>query len=167
MLSFRPATRDDIPTLRKLADTIWHACYADMLSRGQIEHMLAWMYAAETLERQMEAGVGWELAVDAEGNAVGFLSTTLDAGAERMELNKLYLLPAYHGRGNGQALLRHVLAKARAAGTREVHLRVNKRNQRAIAAYERAGFRTRQSLVQDIGGGFVMDDFIMARTCID
>lgn len=165
MLSFRPATRDDIPILRKLADTIWHACYADMLSRGQIEHMLAWMYAAETLERQMERGVAWELALDAEGAPVGFLSTTHDAASGRMELNKLYLLPALQGRGNGQAMLQRVLVKAAAAGASEVHLRVNKGNRRAITAYERAGFRIRESLVQDIGGGFVMDDFVMVRAC--
>lgn len=165
MLSFRPATRADIPTIRTLADTIWRACYADLLPPGQIEHMLAWMYAEETIQRQLDSGVGWELALDETGTPVGFLSTTHDAGSRRMELNKLYLLPAWHGRGNGQAMLQRVLAGAVSAGVREVHLRVNKGNRRAIAAYERAGFQVRESLVQDIGGGFVMDDFVMVRSC--
>jgi hypothetical protein len=40
---------------------------------------------------------------------------------------------------------------------------VNKRNTRAIAAYQRNGFVTADSVVTDIGGGFVMDDYIMAK----
>jgi RimJ/RimL family protein N-acetyltransferase len=40
---------------------------------------------------------------------------------------------------------------------------VNKRNEPAIAAYLKAGFRIEKEAVFDIGGGFVMDDFLMVR----
>ena len=40
---------------------------------------------------------------------------------------------------------------------------VNKRNARAIAAYQRNGFVIADSVVTDIGSGFVMDDYIMAK----
>ena len=33
----------------------------------------------------------------------------------------------------------------------------------AIAAYRKHGFEVRDSIVKAIGGGFVMDDYIMAR----
>jgi hypothetical protein len=42
-------------------------------------------------------------------------------------------------------------------------LAVNKRNARPIAAYQRNGFAVIQSVMTDFGGGFVMDDFIMAK----
>ena len=64
-------------------------------------------------------------------------------------------------------MLARVLANAAAGGAREVHLRVNKANRRAIAAYERAGFRLDRPDVRDIGGGFVMDDFIYVRSLAD
>ena len=42
-------------------------------------------------------------------------------------------------------------------------LSVNKRNAKAIAAYHRNGFVIAESVVTDIGGGFVMDDYVMAK----
>ena len=42
-------------------------------------------------------------------------------------------------------------------------LNVNKNNDRAISAYVRNGFVVREAVVVDIGGGFVMDDYIMAK----
>ena len=42
-------------------------------------------------------------------------------------------------------------------------LRVNKRNERAQEAYKAAGFAKERALVTDIGGGFVMDDFVFRR----
>ena len=47
---------------------------------------------------------------------------------------------------------------------KEVRLQVNKANVRAQRAYERFGFVRIEEAVFDIGGGFVMDDYIMARS---
>jgi hypothetical protein len=40
---------------------------------------------------------------------------------------------------------------------------VNKANARAIMAYKRNGFVITESVITDIGGGFVMDDYVMAK----
>jgi len=42
-----------------------------------------------------------------------------------------------------------------------VFLTVNKNNRPAIRAYEKNGFAITDSVVTDIGQGFVMDDYIM------
>ena len=52
---------------------------------------------------------------------------------------------------------------ARARGCAALVLNVNKRNAQAIRAYERSGFTAREAVVVDIGGGFVMDDYVMAK----
>jgi ribosomal protein S18 acetylase RimI-like enzyme len=72
------------------------------------------------------------------------------------------VLPEVQGRGFGKALLARVGALARTLGARKVWLQVNKNNASAIRAYERAGYVVERAAVFDIGGGFVMDDFIMA-----
>ncbi|MDD3441568.1 MAG: GNAT family N-acetyltransferase, partial [Kiritimatiellae bacterium] len=48
-------------------------------------------------------------------------------------------------------------------GCRELWLTVNKHNTGSIAFYERMGFRKTGALVTDIGHGFVMDDWRMAK----
>jgi ribosomal protein S18 acetylase RimI-like enzyme len=111
----------------------------------------------------MADGVIWEAAW-LDNEMVGFHSCTLDADEQRLKLNKLYLLPELQGSGLGQQLLERVHALGAQHGARQGWLQVNKNNARAIRAYERAGYEVERSAVFDIGGGFVMDDFIMTRT---
>ncbi len=46
---------------------------------------------------------------------------------------------------------------------RTLWLQVNKRNTDAIGFYRSAGFEVIREAVMDIGGGFVMDDYLMAK----
>jgi len=50
------------------------------------------------------------------------------------------LLPGAQGRGHGRALVETVCAALRAAGSSGVHLGVQRRNERALGFYPRAGF---------------------------
>ena len=50
-----------------------------------------------------------------------------------------------------------------AAFPKALVLAVNKANAKAISAYTKYGFRIREAIVQDIGGGFVMDDYVMVK----
>ena len=79
------------------------------------------------------------------------------------ELHKIYLLPEWWGRGVGAWLLAELCRRAKEAGATCVWLRVNKRNVRAQKAYRAAGFANVRALCTDIGGGFVMDDFVFER----
>lgn len=162
LLAFRPAGVADIPAIQALADRIWRESYAAMLPPAQIDYMLDWMYGTGKIAGELASGVIWELA-EVGCVASGYLSvTTKDFG--HAELNKLYLLPTLQGRGHGQAMLARALAIARDRQATALTLRVNKNNTRALRAYERAGFRTVDSIVADIGGGFVMDDWVLARS---
>jgi ribosomal protein S18 acetylase RimI-like enzyme len=161
-LTFRRADAADIPRLRTLAEEIWRAVYPPIIGAVQVEYMLARMYAAETIARELAAGVVWEIA-ELGGAAAGFLAVSLEEGA-RAKLHKLYLQPAWHGAGHGQGMIARAEALALALGARELFLQVNKQNTRALRAYERAGFRVEREAVFSIGSGFVMDDYILAKT---
>jgi ribosomal protein S18 acetylase RimI-like enzyme len=120
------------------------------------------MYGAGEILAQLRAGVPWEIVED-DGTAVGFLSFSLEPDG-RAKLHKMYLLPGHQHRGIGQRLLAHVCKRASALGASEVWLQVNKRNARAVGAYLKAGFRIEKEAVFDIGHGFAMDDYVMARS---
>lgn len=151
----------DAALLRSLAERIWWGCYPGIISDEQIAYMLGWMYAEEKIVGEIEAGVVWELAWLGE-TPVGFFAVEA-AEAEAAKLHKLYLLPELHGRGHGQTMLARVDEVARASGAAELWLQVNKQNTRALRAYERAGFQRVKEAVAEIGGGFVMDDYILSR----
>lgn len=158
----RRANEDDIPLIQRLARQIWYESYAEMLDPKQIEYMLHWMYRNDELRAQLQSGVDWQL-VEWQGAVCGYLSTTWHVETRQLELNRLYLDRAHQGKGIGNTLLATVLEKAAALGAHKIHLRVNKRNHRAIRAYHRAGFEIRESLVKEIGQGFIMDDYIMVH----
>jgi len=161
-LAIRSASEAEIPALRMLAEKIWRESYATLLTPGQIDYMLAWMYAPEAIARELREGVIWEIAW-LDGEMIGFHSCTFEPETRRLKLNKLYLLPEQQGLGFGQQLLERVHVVAAQRGAVAVWLQVNKQNARALRAYERAGYTVERSAVFDIGGGYVMDDFILTR----
>ena len=161
-MQIRPATEADIPVLRDLAQRIWRECYTGIIAVEQIEFMLGWMYSEEEIRRQLAAGVPWGIA-ELEGEPVGYLSWQREEDG-RVKISKLYVLPQRQRRGFGRQMLEHICEQSRAVGAHAVWLQVNKRNERAISAYLKAGFHIEKEAVVDIGGGFVMDDYLMARS---
>lgn len=158
----RRALEEDLPAIAALAGVIWRAVYPDLITLEQIEYMLARMYAVEELVRQVRQGtVFLRLLVDER--LVGFVAHSPTANPAERKLDKLYILPNYQRHGHGSRLLSHVVDASQALGCTSLMLTVNKRNTKAIAAYEKNGFVIRESIVADIGGGFVMDDYLMAR----
>jgi len=161
MIIFRAASVYDIETLRQLARKIWTEAYADLLSPEQITYMLHLMYSYKTIENEMHNGVMWEFIQEGETH-VGFISTTIEGTA--LKLNKLYIIPSWQGKGLGQQALDHVKQTARNKGLKSLYLTVNKGNCNAIKAYEKAGMCRIDSKIFDIGGGYVMDDYIYSYT---
>ncbi|MBR2480216.1 MAG: GNAT family N-acetyltransferase, partial [Clostridia bacterium] len=62
--------------------------------------------------------------------------------------------------GIAQMLLNVLVDRLKENGLIEMYLTVNKGNLRAIRAYERFGFIRTDSIITDIGNGFVMDDYV-------
>ena len=160
-LQIRRATLEDLPAISELAGRIWRAHYPGILSGAQIEYMLHRMYDVDQLRRDLAAGVVYELVGEGE-RALGFCGYEQLSGGE-LKLHKLYVEVSEHGRGIGSMVLRHVEEEARRRGLSRVVLGVNRFNEKAIRAYRRNGFAIREELKTDIGGGFVMDDFIMEK----
>ena len=157
----RAARLEDLVTVRALAREIWPMCYRGIISAGQIAYMLERMYSLEQLRAEMAAGIAFDLLLEGQ-SPIGFASYGGTETSGECKLHKLYLRPSHHGRGLGSLLLRHVIDAVKGRGFSTLILSVNKHNAAAIAAYRRNGFVTREEVVIDISGGFVMDDYVMA-----
>ncbi|MCW5558857.1 MAG: GNAT family N-acetyltransferase, partial [Verrucomicrobiae bacterium] len=114
----------------------------------------------QQLTGQIRRGVDFRIA-EIAGRPAGYVAWEVLPDGVTAHLHKLYLLPECHGQGFGQQMLQEVMAAAAARGCQRVELRVNKGNAPALRSYGRAGFETADSVVTDIGGGFVMDDYIL------
>jgi GNAT superfamily N-acetyltransferase len=156
------AVAADAEALSALAGVIWRPHYADIISPAQIEYMLRQRYEPALIRAQIARGIAWDkLLVD--GRIIAYASYFPDDNAREMKLDKLYVHPDHQRCGYGGLLISRALGAARRAGCTTLTLAVNKANARAIAAYAKYGFRIRDSVVQEIGGGFVMDDYIMVK----
>ena len=85
-------------------------------------------------KRKIEKRIGEYTRVLLGGETAAFYRFVPDG--DRMELDDLYVLPAFRGRGIGTAILRRCLAEGK-----PVYFYVFNENARAVALYEREGFR--------------------------
>jgi ribosomal protein S18 acetylase RimI-like enzyme len=165
MAAVRPMTEDDIDAVATLARVVWQEAYPAIITQAQIDYMLDQRYGLEVLRAELaDPAIAWDV-LEEDGEIIGFVSCLASVPGE-IKLDKLYVHPDRQRRGNGETLVRHCMAQARKQGCRALILAVNKRNARAIAAYRKYGFEVRESIVKDIGNGFVMDDFVMLK-CIE
>lgn len=162
--AFAPIPVGELKQVRQLAGEIWPLVYSRLLSAAQIDYMIERMYDPAVLREEVETGgIRYEwILLDSE--AAGFLAYGPVRQDHPCTLHKLYLRPAFHGKGIGTRALDHLARQLKAAACPEVTLRVNRRNDRAIRCYQRNGFRQIGTDCLDIGGGFVMDDFLMSRS---
>jgi len=174
-VQIREARPADIEAIRALADSTWRKCYPGIISEAQIDYMLGWMYAAEKIRSEMiSESIDYLIAELAPPDQpaetvvpVGFAAFGPGEEDGEIFLHKLYIDPVRQRLGIGSALLRESITRAKAAGASTLGLRVNRANIPAIRAYEKHGFVTVRKLCSDIGGGFVMDDFVMTRPLAD
>ncbi len=161
-VEIEPATEDvQLSEIQQLAHAIWREHYPGIISREQIEYMLAAGYNLDALRRDLTRGqIRYDRAL-IDGKLVGFSAYGPHPDAGALMLHKLYVDAATRGRGCARKLVAAACDFARAHSFDRIVLRVNKRNQIAIAAYERIGFTRRGTIVSDIGGGFCMDDYLM------
>ena len=148
---------DSYEELEHVADVIWHESYKDLLSQSQIDYMLKKFLSTETFRKQAEEGYIYRgLFID--GELVGF--TGSQKHGDRIFLSKLYLLNKYHGQGLGKALINDCINLYPECTS--IYLTVNKYNS-SYNMYRHLGFEVIDSVVTDIGEGFVMDDYVMQR----
>ena len=151
---------EQIAAVAELARETWTQHYTPIIGSAQVDYMLEKFQSAEAIARQIEAE-GYEYYGI---SGAGYLALVPEVGAGRVLLSKIYVKAEQRGTGLGRALVEFAVKRCAELGCRELWLTVNRNNMNSIAFYERMGFCRTNTLVTDIGGGYVMDDWRMART---
>ncbi len=150
----------EISEIAALADKIWHECFTDIISAGQIAYMLEKFQSYSAMFRQITEQDYCYYAVRDDGELCGYIVVKPE-NDDRFFLSKLYLRSDKRGRGIASEMLEKVIEEAEKSGKKKVYLTVNKHNAHAIAVYKKTGFVIADEVVTGIGAGYVMDDYIM------
>ncbi len=163
MAEMVPVTSDaEIEAVAALARETWETHYTPIIGADQVRYMLDTFQSPAAIREQI--GKGYEYYRVCEGAAcAGYFALVPHPQDGRMMLSKIYILAELQGRGLGRAVLAFAERRCAETGHHTLWLTVNKRNTRSIGFYARMGFEQESAVVSDIGGGFVMDDFILAK----
>lgn len=166
----REATPDDAEAVYTVQHATWLATYPSeehgvtvddvraLIERGGVEARIAQWGRRLANDAQPQAWV----AVDENDRVVGFVAPFVDRQRDdELRLGAIYVLPEAQGRGVGHALVERVLAEV--GVERDIHLHVAAYNDRAIAFYERHGFRRSGLDTTQHGEGPVIPEFEMIR----
>lgn len=158
------ARPDQLGILGSLAHDIWNRYYPSIIPQTQIDHLLRLRYTQEALQERA-AKRGTTLLLAWLGPlAVGFAVLVVPEDAlDEVTLDAFYLHPDHHRRGLGTVFMERVIAHLADQPRETLVLNVNRRNITAINFYFRMGFTIRSVVDVDQGGGFVGDDFVMAK----
>ena len=163
MFEIRKATLEDIPLINKLAWIVFPHTYKELLSPGQIEFMMDWMYSPANLKKQMtEDGHTYFIAYEGDEPA-GYLSIQPE-GEHTYHLQKIYVLPSFQGKKLGKQLFNHAIQAIKELHPEpcQMRLNVNRYNTKAVDFYFRMGMKKVFEGDFDIGHGYLMTDYIMA-----
>jgi GNAT superfamily N-acetyltransferase len=78
-------------------------------------------------------------------------------------ISKIYLYAQERGKHYASRVIEFYEAACHAEGMSGMYLTVNRGNELGVRAYLGRGFVVVEELAADIGEGFVMDDYIMAK----
>lgn len=161
MTTITPAkTKEAYKTIEELAAIVWTEHYTPIIGKAQVDYMLGKYQSAAAVEQQVENGALYFL-ISYNETPVGYFSVSKQQGS--LFLSKLYVLKSERGKGLAKEAVSYMENLVREFGLKKIKLTVNKYNTNSIKAYEKMGFKNVDAIVQDIGNGFVMDDYVLEK----
>ena len=160
-IDIKPVSDENrIGMVERLAFEIWNQHFIPIIGKAQVDYMLAKFQSKAAIAEQIANGYLYYLFVNGDQH-IGYMA--VQPQDERLFLSKLYLLSSERGKGYGRRAISFLEKLAVEKGVGKISLTVNRHNADTISAYERLGFQNVGTVVQDIGGGFVMDDYRMEK----
>jgi GNAT superfamily N-acetyltransferase len=146
MIEVRPARREELGLLRKVAIETFIEAFAEFNTSENMEAFLKEAYHPDTLEKEWsEVGSVCYLAWD-ENELIGFVrlrrSNEVEAhlGTNTIELQRLYVHPLHQGKKTGSLLMKKVIDYSSKQGYDWIWLGVWERNFKAQEFYATWGF---------------------------
>ena len=154
-------TESEFKIIAQLADATWREHYIPIIGVDQVNYMVDKFQTAPAIANQINQGYEYFI-INYDKTPVGYISIRKEE--DSLFISKIYILSTYRGKQIGKAAMTFITDKAKAYEFNSITLTVNKNNTNAILFYEKMGFINIDSLIIDIGNGYVMDDYKMGKS---
>ena len=143
------------------AQRVFREYYNDLIGPDQAQYMSDLFLSKEAIKELMRQGAVFKLAME-DDKILGFYECQKED--KRVFLSKLYVDTPYRGNGIGKMMFEDLLDYTRSNGLNKIYLTVNKYNTPSYNIYLHLGFKVIDAVENDIGHGYIMDDYIMEYT---
>ena len=146
MTNIRPAEERDAGPLAELAERTFRETFARLNRAEDIEVHCRKSYGESIQAAEIRDPARATLVCEMDGNLIGYgqlrwgATPTCVIARRPVEIQRLYVDAAWHGKGTANALMAALLDVAAARGADAAWLGVWERNPRAIAFYAKNGF---------------------------
>lgn len=144
MLEFEALTESQVARMSALATSIVREHFDPLIGKEQNDYMLALFQSEPSIRNQMAS----------------YQYYFVKEEKEYLYLSKFYLCKEKRGQGLAYEMLDFVIKTAQKLSLKRIRLNVNRHNC-AVQAYRKMGFTIVKEEVNDIGHGYVMDDYVM------
>lgn len=159
-LEVRKAETDtQVREIADLAKVIWNEHFTPIIGEDQVDYMVEKFQSYPALKEQISEGYEY-YQIFSGGEFCGY--TGIHPGEDnRLFLSKLYLKKESRGHHLATGAFSFLKEICRERGYSAIWLTCNKHNDNSLGVYRHFGFEIVDTQEADIGGGFIMDDYIM------
>lgn len=159
-LEVRKAETDtQVREIADLAKVIWNEHFTPIIGKDQVDYMVEKFQSYPALKEQISEGYEY-YQIFSSGEFCGY--TGIHPGEDnRLFLSKLYLKKESRGHHLATGAFSFLKEICRERGYSAIWITCNKHNDNSLGVYRHFGFEIIDTQEADIGGGFIMDDYIM------
>jgi diamine N-acetyltransferase len=167
-LTIRPATAADAPQVAALLRYVFTWAYGSVIPVDQLHVFLEEQFTAAQIDGDSQRPGAFIWLAEVAGTLAGVIRLEPNQPhgfadfPQAIELTKCYVLPEYHGTRVATALVHTALRLARETQWPAIWLCVWQENLRAVAFYQKHGFRIVGKLEVWVGTT-CFDDYVMLR----
>lgn len=166
-VTIRRATQSDAALLAELGGRTFYDTFVNSCRPEDMRVFLAATFGVAQQSAELADPRSIFFVAEIEGAAVGYAklfsgeTPACVTGGSSIELARLYVARAWHGRGVGEILMRTLLDEARQLARQFVWLGVWEHNDRALAFYRKRGFKVVGEHIFQVGDD-PQNDLLMA-----
>ncbi|MBE6110497.1 MAG: GNAT family N-acetyltransferase [Erysipelotrichaceae bacterium] len=149
----------EIERMSAMATAIVREHFDPLIGKEQNDYMLSLFQTPGAIAAQLAEGYRYYF-VRKDGEDIGF--TAFYPRQDAMYLSKFYLYRQERAKGYAHAMMEFVESETRKEGLQAVELNVNRFNS-AVQVYEKLGFEIIREEKNEIGHGFIMDDYVFRK----